>query len=57
MQCGDLLSEESKDILLDIRLPSLLGVLGVDQFEFKIRILKVSYLRRWQHEPQGVKCM
>ena len=44
VHCGDLLSEESKDILLDIRLPSLLGVLGVDQFEFKIGTLKVSYL-------------
>ena len=37
------LSEESKDILLDIRLPSLVGVLGVDHFEFKIGTLKVSY--------------
>jgi Mg-chelatase subunit ChlD len=43
VNCGDLLSEESKDILLDIRLPSLLGVLAVDHFEFKIGTLKVSY--------------
>ena len=43
VNCGDLLSEESKDILLDIRLPSLVGVLGVDHFDFKIGTLKVSY--------------
>jgi Mg-chelatase subunit ChlD len=43
VNCGDLLSEENKDILLDIRLPSIVGVLGVDHFEFKIGTLKVSY--------------
>jgi Mg-chelatase subunit ChlD len=43
VNCGDLLSEESKDVLLDIRLPSIVGVLGVDHFEFKIGTLKVSY--------------
>ena len=41
--CGDLLSEENKDILVEATLPRITSDMGSDHLDFKIGSLKVSY--------------